>query len=180
LFRADAISSQLPTRRLNQIDFSASGELELSRDLRTYFEAARTDSRSNGDDQILRFAVEALTHGLYRFRRDLRYYAAPPGMNRRYCPSSRIGDQNGETIGGPDRKADARQIRDQGVALALKPWGFHDQNAVRVNLLGGSQLSADRPSSTQPSPKPVLDPCQVFECLRSKNVIAAAPEQSSL
>jgi hypothetical protein len=58
-------------------------------------------------------------------------------MNRSHRPGSRVGDQNWETIGGPDRQADARQIGYQRIAFALRAGRFHAQNPVGVNLLGG-------------------------------------------
>jgi hypothetical protein len=59
------------------------------------------------------------------FRRDVGNYASPSGVNRSHSPISLVGNQNRETIGGSDRQADSRQVRDQSIALALKARRFH-------------------------------------------------------
>jgi hypothetical protein len=109
--------------------------LELRRYLGTDFETAPTDAGANRNHQIFGLAVEAVTHLVDCFRRDFRNYAAPTCVNRRYCPVLGIGDQNRQTIGGSDRQADARQIRNHCIALALWARRFHQQNAVGMDLL---------------------------------------------
>ena len=119
LSRADAISSQLPTRRLNQIDLCSSSQMELNSDLGTNFKAARTDARSNSHDQVLGFATELVCHRFHSLGCDFTDYATPPGMDSRHGAIPRVGDEDRKTVGGPDGEANAGQVRHQRVALAL-------------------------------------------------------------
>lgn len=92
LSRADAISSQLPTHRLNQVNIRAAGKSKLDRYFRTHFETAFPNPRPNSHNQILGRAAKLRVHGLNRFRRDFRHYSAPSGVNRSHCAVSRIGN----------------------------------------------------------------------------------------
>jgi hypothetical protein len=154
--------------------------LELDGHLGSHFETARANPGTDRDDQILWFAAELLTHGVDRFTRDLGNYAAPSGVNRSHRPILWIGNQYRKTIGGPDGEPDTGPVRDQRVSFALRPGRFHHQNTVGVNLFSARYDTVSRPPGAKPSAEPVFEPGQRLERFRSKNVVVAVPEQSSL
>ncbi len=156
LSHSDAISSQLPTRRLDQIDFGSSGKTKLDRYLGTHLEAAPADSGPDRHHQILGFTAKLPTHRVHGFRRNLRYNASPSGVNRGHRPIFRVGDQNRETIGSSNRQADARRIRDQCIALALQA------RPIPPPKLGPSESVWPSPSDCIPGHPPlsrVPNPC---------------------
>jgi hypothetical protein len=141
--------------------------LELNGHLGSHFETASANPGTDRDDEILRFAAEPLTHDVDGFTRHLGNYAAPSGVNRSHRPILRIGNQYRKTIGRPDGQSDTGPVRDERVAFALRPGGFHHQNAVGVNLFSARYDTVSRPPRTEPGAEPVLEPWQRMERFRS-------------
>lgn len=99
-----------------------------------HFEAARPDGRAEGRQQVSRAAAVSLTHRRNRMRCNARSRAAPAGMDRSHNSSRRIGQQDGNTIGGFHGDARGGGIRCQGVGgkMGLPFGGVDDLRAVHL------------------------------------------------
>ena len=179
---ADAISSQLPTHRLNQIDSwfvrkSANWTATSGPTSKQHgpIPGPIATTRSSGR------LPNCSTHGLHRFRHDLGHHSAPSGVNRSHRavfadPQSESEDNRRFESRGRHRAALRSAHR-----LRPRPRRFDQQYAIGVNLFRGSQFDRHpgHPALNR-VPKPCWSQGKSLERLRSKNVVAVTPEQSSL
>jgi hypothetical protein len=86
--------------------------------------------------------------------------ATPPGVNRSHGPSTRVGNEDRETIGRADRDQCAWLARNQRVSFAYYAiaCGVRNQHSIGVNLFSGNHQTGWRPVLGQPGPETMLKP----------------------
>ena len=169
--RYAAISSQLPTNRLGQVDSSLGFQIGSIREkrlkqhgyFRADFEAACANTGTNGYDEIFRPAAEVSMHRLDSFRDDTIYNSPPARMNGGYCPISNISDQNWEAVRGPDGEGNAWTVRDQGITFTGATRVLGQQNVVGVDLAECRQTVLVGPIGTGSRSETVLQPGNLRE-----------------
>jgi len=187
LSRVAAISSQLPNGCLNQVDLLRSPKAaplrekfaKLFHDLRPHFITAFADARPDGDYKVLDPATKSIRHGAYCFRQDLLGRAPPAGVHSRDGSVGRIGDQDGQAVGGSNRQRYPRCVRDQGVALAQFARLFSKNYFLGMNLTEGSKTLAGWPIGTSTGTEAVFQPRELIEHFGPID-LASQSKQSSL
>jgi hypothetical protein len=181
----DAISSQLATDRLNQVQFGTSVQVasfreksaKLNSHLGANFKAAGADAGADRDLQILRPAAKLPTHGFNRFRGNLGDNPTPSSVNRSHSACSGIHNEYRQTVRGSNRDGQARTLGNNGVASAQMSGLGGDQHVIRMNLLCGCQTGGIGPSGAQPGAETVLEPGELLEPLSPVHVGTVKPEQ---
>jgi hypothetical protein len=148
LSRAAVISSQLPTDRLSKIYIRLARKVttlreepgELGGYLRSDLVTAGSNARADRDHQVLGPGTELAGHSLERCRYYFEYSTAPASVNRRDGSVSRIGHQDGKTVGSANGERDAWGIRDHRVTLADIPRSAGNEHPIRVNLPKGRKF----------------------------------------
>lgn len=92
---------------------------------------------------------------------------------------SRIDHQDRETVGGSNRKAEARAVRNQGVAFACRTGGFHSQNPIGMDLLDGREISRVGPIGTEASAKSVIEPGKLLQRFGAVDMAGIEAKQTS-
>ena len=92
------------------------------------FSTARTQRRTDGGPQILRFASEFPVHPAQYSRQEITGVPAPTAVNVGQNPFDGIVKNHGLTIGLPDRDGHFSQIGDDGICPHRLPWKRSPQN----------------------------------------------------
>ena len=85
-----------------------------------YLEAAGSNRRPNGQEEVIGAALEGLPQRFQGGREHPGDRPAPPGVNRRECPLPWIADEYRQAVGDPDPEGEPRPIGDQGISLFLR------------------------------------------------------------
>ena len=152
--------------------------LELNSDLWSYLKTARSNPRSDGDDQIFWPGAKTIRHGLYRFGNDAQGRASPAGMNGGDSAMGGVGHQDRQAIGGTDRQCDPRMVSDESVAFRKAAGMLRGHNYIGVYLANRGQVSCVRPTGAGASAEAMFQPRQAVERRRVVDIAAVEGEQS--
>jgi len=138
LVSGDTRCDELPKVFLSQVDavlFSRSAELH--RHFRPHLVAARADRGPNGHSNFFRPRAKPTGHLAQRFCHDAANRAAPPRVHRGDGMVGRIGDQDGNAIGGTNCQDESGLIGDQSVGLAAYSRSIGKDHTVGMDLTNG-------------------------------------------
>ncbi len=101
-------------------------------------------------------------------------------MDSRDSPVFRIGDEDGQAIGGANRQSEAGSVRNERVCLAQIAGAIGENHLVGMNLPDDSQVLARRPGPTVAGTKTVFQPPEVFQNFGPIDVASIQAKQPPL
>lgn len=107
---------------------------ELARDIRTDFVTARTDSRTDGSENIPRLGSEIVAQARERRPNDVSGGASPPRMNRSHGSRRAIDQENRKTVRRANRDSDAGRLCDERVTFPDTSRPRRNQDNIGVDL----------------------------------------------
>jgi len=145
---------------------------KLTGHLRSHFVTALSDSRTDGDEQVVRPARKSLLHILDRPNCNLLHCPAPAGVNRGDGAVARINHQNRDAIGGLDGDEPSWCFLDQGITVAERaraPAGVDDD--IGMDLMKCGQIATTAETVRPTRAETMHQPVEGFERLNAIDVL---------